>query len=106
MPILSLSGCDRSGHSRFRRPALVVGAALVLAATANAAEFAIEASVIAAGGGHSSSAGGCLAVDASVGQDIAGLSEGGSFSLRSGFWPAVGDRPTDALFNNGFQECT
>lgn len=105
MPILSLSGRDRSGHSRFRRPTLVVGAAMVLAATANAGGFAIEASVVAAGGGHSSSAGGCLAVDASIGQDTAGLSEGGSFSMHSGFWPAVGNRPTDSLFNNGFQEC-
>jgi hypothetical protein len=100
MTVLSLSG-----HSRFRRPTLVVGAALALAATANAAEFAIEASVIAAGGGHSSSAGGCLAVDASFGQATVGLSEGGSFSMRSGFWPAVGDGQTDSLFNNGFQEC-
>jgi hypothetical protein len=106
MPIRSQSGCDRSGRSRFRRPALVVGAVLVLAAVAKAGDFAIEASVIAAGGGHSSSAGGCLTVDASIGHDTTGLSEGGSFSMRSGFWPALGDRPTDSLFNNGFQECT
>lgn len=59
MPILSPSGCSRLDYSPFHRLALMVGVALVLVATANAAGFAIDASVIAAGGGHSSSAGGC-----------------------------------------------
>jgi len=104
MPIFSQSRCYRSDHSPFQPLALIAGVALVLVASANAADFAIEASVIAAGGGRSSSAGGCLKVDASIGQDTVGLSAGGSFSVRAGFWPAIAKRP-DSLFNNGFQEC-
>lgn len=105
MPSHSLSRCDGPRHSRVWRPTLVIGAAMVLAATASAGDFSIEASAISAGGGQIRSAGGCLTIDASVGQEIAGMSEGGPFSMRSGFWPAVGDRPTDSLFNNGFEEC-
>jgi hypothetical protein len=104
MPVLSPQR-DRPGASRIRRRALLAGAALVLGATASAAEFAIEASVISAGGGHSQSTGGCLAIDASIGQDTAGTSGGGAFAMRSGFWAALADRPTDSLFNDGFQEC-
>jgi len=104
MPIFSQSGCHRSVYSPFQQLALMVGAALVLVAAANADEFAIEASHVSAGGGRSSSAGGCLAVDASIGQDTLGQSAGGSFSIRAGFWPAVAKR-SDSLFNNGFQEC-
>ena len=104
MPMFSQSGRFRPVYSRFRQSALMVGAALVLVASASAAEFVIEASHITAGGGHSSSAGGCLAVDASIGQDTLGQSTGGSFSIRAGFWPAIA-KPSDFLFNNGFQEC-
>ncbi len=104
MPIFSQSGDCRSGYSPFRRVALTVGVALVVAATANAAGFIIEGSVITPGGGRSFSAGGCLAVDASIGQNTVGVSTGGSFSLRAGYWPAVTKRP-DRMFNNGFQEC-
>ena len=104
MPILSQSGCFRSEHSHFPLLVLIGSAALVLLATANAAGFVIEASVIAGGGGHVSSAGGCLQLDTSIGQGTAGLSAGGPFSMRAGFSPAV-SRRTDALFNNGFQEC-
>jgi hypothetical protein len=82
-------------NSPMQRLALCAGIALVLAATAQAADFAIDASLIAAGGGHSRSAGGCLAVDASIGQHTVGESEGGAFSVRAGFWPALADRPTD-----------
>ena len=104
MPIFSQSGDCPSGYSPFWRLALTVGVALVVAATANAAGFIVEGSVITPGGGRSFSAGGCLAVDASIGQNIVGVSTGGSFSVRAGFWPAVTKRP-DRMFNNGFQEC-
>ena len=104
MLIFSQSGCCRSFYSSFHQLALMVGAALVLVATANAAEFAIEASHVTAGGGRSTSAGGCLAVDASIGQDTLGQSTGGAFSIRAGFWPAVAKR-SDSLFNNAFEEC-
>jgi hypothetical protein len=104
MPIFLQSGSGRSDYSPFRRLALMFGVALVLVATANAAGFAIDGSVITTGGGRSFSAGGCLAVDASIGQNAVGVSAGGSFALRSGYWPAVAKR-TDRLFNNGFQEC-
>ena len=104
MPIFSQPGCYRPGYSLFRQSTLIAGSALVLLATANAAEFAIEASHVTAGGGRSSSAGGCLVVDASIGQDTLGQSDGGPFSIRAGFWPVVAKR-SDSLFNNGFQEC-
>ena len=95
----------RAGRPTRRRLALCAGLVLVLAATAQAADFAIEASLIAGGGGHSRSAGGCLAVDASIGQHTVGESTGGAFSVRAGFWPALADRPTDSLFHNAFEEC-
>ena len=104
MPIVSQSGSYRTVHSTFQQLALLVGAALVLVATANAAGFAIDASHVTAGGGRSSSAGGCLRLDASIGQDTLGVSAGGSFAVHAGFWPAIA-KQSDALFNNGFQEC-
>ena len=97
--------CDLSDYSPVRRLALTGGLVFVLVATANAAGIALEASLISAGVPHSQSAGGCLAVDASIGQVTASQSDGGAFSLRAGFWPAISNRRTDALFNNGFQEC-
>jgi hypothetical protein len=91
--------------SPLQRLALCAGLALMLAATAQAADFAIEASLVAAGGGHSRSAGGCLAIDASIGQHTVGESAGGAFSVRAGFWPALADDATDSLFHNAFEEC-
>ena len=104
MPVFSQAGSCRSDYSTFRQLALTAGVALVVVATANAAGFAIEGSVITTGGGRSFSAGGCLAVDASIGQNAVGVSTGGAFSVRAGYWPAVTKRP-DRMFNNGFQEC-
>ncbi len=94
-----------AGRSRLRRLALCAGVALALVATAQAADFAIEASLVAGGGGHSRSPGGCLAIDASIGQHTVGEATGGAFSVRAGFWPALADRPTDSLFHNAFEEC-
>lgn len=90
---------------RTRLPGLAGLAGLVLAALAQAGGFAIDASVIAGGGGTSASAGGCLVVQASIGQDTVGSASVGALTLRSGFWPAVAGHATDSLFNSGFQEC-
>jgi len=97
--------CELSDYSPLQRITLTVGLVFVLIATANAAGFALEASLISAGVPHSQSAGNCLAVDASIGQFNAGQSAGGPFSMRAGFWPAISNRRSDELFHNGFQEC-
>ena len=53
--------------------------------------FAIQKSVISGGGGQS--AGGSFSVVGTAGQSIAGsTSQGGQFSVASGFWGAGGTR--------------
>jgi hypothetical protein len=99
--------CDLSDYSPVQRLVLTVALVFVLGATAKAAGvgIALDASVISAGVPHAQSAGGCLAVDGSIGQFTTSQSAGGPFSLSAGFWPAISNRRTDSLFNNGFQEC-
>jgi hypothetical protein len=75
-----------------------------LAALAQAGGFAIDAAVIAGGGGRSASPGGCLAVLGTIGQDTVGTAAGAGYTVRSGFWAGAAGR-SDALFNHGFQEC-
>ena len=94
-----------SSNRRLLRAMVLSAAALVLATAAHGGGLAINASLIAAGGGRSESSGGCLAVDASIGQDTVGRSQGGPFSVSAGFRLALVGRPADSLFNNGFQEC-
>lgn len=83
----------------------VLGLTLTTAALVQAGGLALDPAVVAGGGARSQSAGGCLAVTATIGQESAASSSGGGFVVEAGFWPAVGGRPGDALFNEGFQEC-
>ena len=96
---------DRRCRPAGRNVALTVVVACLLASAGHAGDLAIETSVVAAGGGAIASAGGCLAIHSSIGQDTLGVSQAGPFSVMAGFWPALATRSTDALFNDGFQEC-
>src|SRR2546422_6646998 len=47
----------------------------------------MDQNVVAGGGGTSSS--GPFKIEGTVGQSVTNISTGGSFSLQSGFWPAI-----------------
>lgn len=86
--------------------AAVPGAlALCLAVVAQAGGLAIDQAVVAGGGARSQSAGGCLAVTATLGQEPLTPASGGGFTLAPGLWSALAGASGDALFNDGFQEC-
>jgi hypothetical protein len=60
--------------------------------------------VIGSGGGSSVSAGGCLKMNATFGQPVAGSSSGGNFTLKTGYWAGRGD--PDSIFRNGLEVCS
>jgi len=81
-----------------------LGALLMLAAGAAAAQdFTLDQSVIAPGG--ESSAGGDWTLDATLGQPAAGVAEGDDFVLFAGFWVPDNVEPPqrEVLFSDGFE---
>lgn len=103
----SRSDLHRPSAAPARRfPATVPGAlALCVAVVAQAGGLALDQTVFAGGGARSQSAGGCLAVTATLGQEPLTPATGGDFTLAPGLWPTLAGGAGDALFNDGFQEC-
>lgn len=83
---------------------LVLAALFGLLFAGPVAAFEIESYVIAPGGGSANQSGWDLT--ATLGQPVAGTSQGGTFELRAGFWAAdfIVEPPIDALFSDRFQE--
>jgi hypothetical protein len=77
----------------------------LLAALPASAQIMMSGSVLAGGGGRSTSAGGCLQINATLGQPLAGAISGGTFAITTGYWAMVDSRSRDSLFNTGFEEC-
>jgi hypothetical protein len=103
---------DRIG-SAYRRPLLrrrhalsplSMSTLVLLGLAMHASSQTMEGSVIAGGGGRSASSGNCFRLDATIGQPLAGVASGGSFTLVSGFLPGRGD--TDSIFHHGFEVCS
>ena len=91
---------------RWRRPALRIAALAALAAGAGSAiagGYTLGAGLIAGGAGRAQ--GGCFGLSATIGQPVAGIGTGGSYTLVSGFWAAQSARP-DQLLKTGFEGCT
>lgn len=84
---------------------VVLMMAITAPAWLQAGTWSLDDARIVAGGGISASAGGCLSVSATLGQDTLGSSTGGDYSLSAGLWPGSADQRTDALFHHGFEEC-
>jgi hypothetical protein len=70
--------------------------------TAQGSTYAVRAAVIA-GGGVSAARGPCFGLSGTAAQPVAGISEGGSYRLQSGFWGGVVQG--DSLFRSSFEEC-
>lgn len=92
-----------------RRPTgrtLVLAALSSLLLAAPLAAFEIESYVIAPGGGAANQGGWDL--HATLGQPVAGTSQGGAFELRAGFWSAEFpvEPPADAIFSDRFEDTT
>jgi len=90
-----------------RRRARSVAAWLLLGVSVvamQASSQTLSGSVIAGGGGRSTSSGGCFRLDATIGQPLAGVANGGTFTIFSGFLPGRADR--DSIFNYGFEVCS
>jgi hypothetical protein len=99
----SISPDPAPGTSRIRRMLWTASFALSITAI-HAVAQTLTSSVIAAGGGTSASAGGCLKLNATLGQPAPGPSSGGTFALNAGYWAGRGDR--DSLFHQGFEVCS
>jgi hypothetical protein len=97
------AGRDRV--SRFGRRIVAIAVISAAAAMPASAEFQVDASVIAGGGGRSESAGGCLGLDGTIGETLAGSVSGGAYAITAGHWAGFDTRSRDALFNAGFEEC-
>lgn len=91
--------------ARLARRAAVVASMSLLATLPASAQFAIEHGVIAGGGATSASAGGCLSLDGTLGQALAGTMSGGTYAITSGYWTHIDMRSRDALFHSGFEAC-
>jgi len=89
---------------RFRQARILVLFLIAAVVPANA-QIALDTHVIAGGGGHSVSAGGCLGLDGTLGQPVAGTASGGIYAIHSGFWAGAAAVRTDSLFNTGFEGC-
>lgn len=98
-----LTARDPTGGRRWR--AVAVALACTAATFAQAGGLAVDATMVAGGGARSQSAGGCLAVTATLGQEPLVPASGGGFTLAPGLWSALAGAAGDALFNDGFQEC-
>lgn len=82
---------------------LALGIALVAPCAADAPSggaYQMKKQVIAAGGGHAS--GGSYALVATVGQSVAGQTDGDGAVVQQGFHASAAPRP-DALFGNSFE---
>lgn len=75
---------------------------IVLPATA---QITLGPDAIAGGGGRSASAGGCLVLDGTLGQAVAGSASAGNFAVTSGYWAGLDSSSRDSLFNTGFEGC-
>ncbi|MGA9423100.1 MAG: hypothetical protein WBW61_12105 [Rhodanobacteraceae bacterium] len=69
------------------------------------AQMAIDGHVIAGGGGSSTSPGGCLHLDATIGEPVTGNSSAAGWVLDAGYWAGIGAGKRNSLFNSGFEEC-
>ena len=69
------------------------------------AQITLDAQVVAGGGGTSTSAGGCIGLNATLGESVAGVASGGGFSVAAGYWARVQPGSRDSLFNSGFEGC-
>lgn len=78
---------------------------VVLTALPASAQVSLSGSVIAGGGGHGESAGGCLVLAGTLGEPTAGATSGGVFALTSGYWAQIDPSGRDKLFHDGFEEC-
>lgn len=90
---------------RFARRTVAIAVISAIAAMPASAEFQVDASVVAGGGGHGESAGGCLRLDGTIGEVLAGTVSGGAYAISAGHWAAFDTRSRDALFHAGFEEC-
>jgi len=87
-----------------------MGGLLVLMISAmppvSAFAFEIDRYVIAPGGGRAAGDGWIL--DATLGQPLAGTSQGDAFELRAGFWSAsfIVEPPVDVIFNDRFEHAS
>lgn len=72
---------------------------------AGAETFELRGTVIAGGGGSSRSAQGCFALDGTIAETAAGVSNGGEFAARAGFWGGAGSHRRDSVFRDPFEEC-
>ena len=66
--------------------------------------YSLGGYVISAGGGHSASAGGCYAIDQTIGQPFASSTSGGHYAIVSGFLPGHVDN--NSIFNGSFEVCS
>ncbi len=92
------------------RRRLVIGMTALAATTVawgtQAGGFAITNHGIAPGGGRSASPGGCRQLSATIAEPVAGRASGGNFAVVAGFQAGLTSFARDAIFNDGFQECT
>lgn len=115
-PICGIAIRARSALSacRMRVPLALVLAGLTTAAAAQhdppadsgpvlvGLPFLISQHVIAGGGvAHASSP--CFDLAGTIGQPVAGRTQGGAFALDAGFWGATAS--TDSIFRNSFEAC-
>lgn len=82
-----------------------VGAALLLASPWLAAQYAIERSVIAAGGGSGTSTDGRFAATTTTGEPLAPATAGagGNYAIDTGLLAQDAGAPADPLFRDGFE---
>jgi hypothetical protein len=97
------AGRDRL--ARLARRIVAIAVISAIAAMPASAEFQVDASVVAGGGGHGESAGGCLRLDGTIGETLAGTVSGGAYAISAGHWAGFDTRSRDALFHAGFEEC-
>jgi hypothetical protein len=83
---------------------VAVSVLAMLAIAMQASSQTIQGSVVAGGGGRSTSSGNCLRLDATIAQPLAGTASGGVFTLTSGFLPGRGDN--ESIFHHGFEVCS
>jgi hypothetical protein len=90
----------------FLWPGAVLAVAAVTLAGNAAAQFAINAHVIAGGGGTIRSAGGCREVTSIFGEPGGGRMTGGAFALDAGFQAGPGKVRSDRMFHGDFEVCS
>jgi hypothetical protein len=98
---------DRS-RSRIGACALVAVATALIASPsssgrAGTSTYSIDVHRIGAGGGSMRNA--CYRLSGSAGQPAPGYSNGATYSVNAGFWPAVAVERPDQLFFSGMEGC-